>query len=125
MMRTTLGERCERVLAVAPESERGQATADQARELLDTLGADFVLPTLDEALTHEVFTPEERWAIHWQFRRHFAPGDAMSALFDLATHADGHNLDRLAKGWPELANGIRRWRTDAKFSRRIDLLLDR
>ena len=71
---------------------------------------------VNAAIKDEDTTEVERWVLRWQYRRILGHGSFMEALLDAATNADPPNLQRLGKGWPELAEAIRRWRNEPGYA---------
>lgn len=106
------------------------STVDESAAYLAELDPDYPLPGFRDVWLsgpHGVdspFSPPEWWAIVWQYERHLQLGSFTRDLLQLASKADGSNADRLALAWPDLVEGIRRWRSEASFARRIRALLD-
>jgi hypothetical protein len=49
-------------------------------------------------------------------------GSFMRHLFEALFVADEHNLDRLAKGFPEEVEAVRRWGNESGYSDKIEKL---
>lgn len=108
--------------------ESAFATIAVEEEALAFASDDTVLPTFRDVAHNSgaaelFFSAPEREAIVWQYQKSLALGGFRKALLAAVEVADEENLDRLALGFPDLVEGIRRWRGEAGFAGRIRALL--
>lgn len=119
-------ERSDADYATPEWKARALATIAAEEEALAFADADTVLPTFRDVASggaSEFFSATEREAIIWQYRDALALGGFRRALLEAVTLADEDNLDRLALAYPDLVEGIRRWRNESGFAGRIRALL--
>jgi hypothetical protein len=99
-------------------SRKGEAI----KQMVEEYGPDYELPTFANFDTSPLFTGAQRWVIRWQFKRHLRPGPFTEALMEAAANADTVNQARLALGFPDLIEGIRRYRGEEGYSDFMELL---
>jgi hypothetical protein len=110
-------------------NERHLAQVKRQREILTAVldaHGNITLPTPRDVAYADVshlFDDDERMAILWQYRRHLSLGSFTEAIIEAADVADDANLDKLAKGFPALVSGIRRWRNERGWADEVRTLL--
>lgn len=105
---------------------RARATIDGERKHLMGREHDTPLPSIYDVAYGNAdswFSDPEQWAILWQYQKSLSLGSFRPRLIEAAVHADPENLERLAKAYPALVEGITAWRNDGSFAARIKALL--
>lgn len=103
----------------------GPARLDRKIAALELRDPDEALWSITDALTSSELRADQRAAIHWQMRRYVDLGGFWGAFWEAATLADDDNLARLAAGFPDEIEGLRRWREEPGYSEALrDLPLD-
>lgn len=77
------------------------------------------LLSVHEALASPSYSDEEKFIIRWQRRHDLVLSPFEEALIEAILNADENHLDRLAKGYPDEVNGVRRWRSERGFAGRM------
>lgn len=120
--RVGLREWRERVLANQDDyatdewKDRALGKIEEIERVLDNFADDMPLLSLHEALATDSLTEVEKWVVRWQHRDKLGFGSFTEALLDAGLWADESNAERLARGFPELMEAIRRWRTEQGFA---------
>jgi hypothetical protein len=90
---------------------RAVATVERRRDRIKDMDPSDHLLSISEVLASADYDEATKWVIRWQHRDKLALGEFEVALMDAATKADDTNLDLLGLGFPDLAQGIKEWRT--------------